>query len=114
MFGKVWIQRGNIYTFLYDWIITHSFPEPKEWRSVVWEDAEATQGPEPSCHHPGDDQEEGEKQAWTAAPHTGDCGEAVRKTSVWNWAPDTIQNPTKSLAAAVKVVCTASTTLLGN
>lgn len=91
---------------LFVWFITVLFSEPKEWRGVIWEDAEAAQGPEPSCHHPRDDQEEGEEQEGTAAPHTGDCGEEVGKASVWNW-------PGKSLAVVVKVVCSASTVLLG-
>ena len=64
------------------------FSEPEEWRGVVWEDAEAAPRPEPSCHHPRDDQEEGEEQEGTAASHTGDRWEEVGSLSflvVWNW-----------------------------
>lgn len=61
-------------------MITAALSEPKERRSVIREDAEAAQGPEPSRHHPGDDQEEGEEQEGAAASHSGDRGEEVRGT----------------------------------
>ncbi len=86
-------------------MISVPFLEPKEWRGVIWEDAEAAQGPEPSRYYSGDDQEEGEEQEGTAASHTGDCGEEVRKTTVWNWLRE-------SLTVQQRGVCFASTALL--
>lgn len=51
--------------------------EPQERRGVVREDAEAAPRPEPSRHHPGNDQEEGKEQEGAAASHSGDRGEEV-------------------------------------
>ena len=91
-----------------EWSLFH-FAEPKKRRGVVWEDAEAAPRPEPSCHHPRDDQEEGEEQEGTAASHTGDCGEEVGSLSfsaVWNWRLE-------SLTVVVTIVSTEPTALLG-
>lgn len=61
--------------------------EPQERRGVIREDAETPQGSEPGCHHSGDDQKEGEEQARTAAPHTGDFWEEVSKQNLIDHIP---------------------------
>lgn len=54
------------------------FIESKEWRGVVWEDAETEEGVQSDRHHSRDDQEERKVEEGTAAPDTRGGGEKVR------------------------------------